>query len=653
MRTSISKRAAAIGLACSSVLVATACSSSDPAPAQPGPTVSGPGSFDLSGVVRRQDGSMPTPVAGADVLARTDLDGDGVIGDTEGVKGTTDASGVYHLTMTVAKKQPVVLSIRAKDALPHIERTSAAPRTAQKIDATLHAAEPLVRVGTTLRLASSSLVINGLAPNLAGVAKAFSPIRDREAFPGDFSDDKSRELISTGFADVELHDEAGNPVHKLDKPATVLLELQAENWPQIRDVTPGNDQIDIPLYTYDELKGQWVQEGMGFVVDEAGATLPASALPSLLDGSFEGRVYSKYTVTHFSWVNSDSYKYLDSKLQGAMGASSSSSSPGGKKATSTSTGSCPKCGTWTNKSLAIKSETSTPEPASGAVIRVLVRGAKGEDLGYLNYAVEEDGTFAMDIPRSEGADEDLDFNGIKGEAVKLFILVDYDGQTFYIGEADPPTHAAKLDLGNIDLSTFLLEPKACTIHGTVVSPTGKPVADADVWWNSSDLETGGSACADTECTLITKSGADGSFTVVVPVALSVSLEGSRTFDAGDVGGTFAASGCPTAPVKIVLDGTLAGDPLTVDVTDTTISWTPTVGATAITVEDADGVLKWGVSPAPGGTIASPVTYGVSMAGEKATGTMAPLASGDWVTVRSRTPNADGFDVETYGATSAP
>ena len=142
-------------------------------------------------------------------------------------------------------------------------------------------------------------------PAVSGSATVFNPVTDPEAFPGDFSDRDGNLLLSGVFAAVELLDGSGDPLRQLDKPATLRMRMPRDSWSIVQDITPGNGQIDVPLYSFAEVLGTWIREGQAVLEDGNGRTLAEGEIGDIRSGAYAGVVVARGEVQHFSYWNVD------------------------------------------------------------------------------------------------------------------------------------------------------------------------------------------------------------------------------------------------------------------------------------------------------------------------------------------------------------
>ncbi len=125
-------------------------------------------------------------------------------------------------------------------------------------------------------------------------------------YPGNLGDDAGNPFNNTQFIYFSALDSSGAPVTTLSTPATVRVLIPTAQWPDLDDMTPGNGQIDIPIYAFNETTGQWESEAGGHLVSDATGTLiPESDIAAIRSKTYSGDVYGEFTAQHFSWWNID------------------------------------------------------------------------------------------------------------------------------------------------------------------------------------------------------------------------------------------------------------------------------------------------------------------------------------------------------------
>lgn len=370
---------------------------------------------------------------------------------------------------------------------------------------------PLAPVGCTndaCTAGDGSLRLEGLSPEL-GIVRAYAaagdPVFDRVRFPGAFADSDGALLRSTAFAEIQLWGDAGNEIHTLSAPVTVKMAIARRAWATLPDLEPGNDRVDLPMYSFERSQGQWVRETNGWLVDADGEIVDEGALAAIRAGTAEGDYFVAFTTDHFSSFNCD--EPIDAR----------------------------------------------------ACVRGRLVDAEGNPLAGANVDLEGDnyvgsagtvttgprGDFAGDVLRSEAPGEDHDQSGVRGETFRARVQGSVaDG--YFIGEpfetpreegsallAEPPCLGPECDclpLG--DVAVVVERPRACEIEVRVVldeaefSPdqpgplaVGEPIERAGVFGlqmgsGMVPISTAG-ACNDAACAQTTD--ADGRSTISVAV----------------------------------------------------------------------------------------------------------------------------------------
>jgi hypothetical protein len=598
------------------------------------PTVPSTPNFVVRGKVLQaaSGGGGVSGAGGADVTGSIDRNGDGLIGAGESTKRTADSEGGYVLNLAVASGERVVLSFRTAGSAPLFRSVEASPGGDVVMNVTLRTAEELDCGQTRCALPGDRLTIEGLPPDVTGSALLFNPATQADAFPGDFADDQGNVLLSGAFASVELVNGFGQPVKQLAAPATLRMEIPRETWGIVADIIPGNGSIDVPLYAFDETRGEWTRDGGAVLEDAAGSVIPEGSLAGIRNGSFAGAVVARGQVGHFSYWNVDwpiethgcsSGRFLDA---------------GG-------------------------------QPAAGAA--VTVRGTTY--VGSSTATADADGRFCVDVLRSEGPGEDVDQDGVTGETQNVSIRVAYRGRIYDAGGLNVPTQPGTCDLGCGSLGEVRLTPDRelrpglCTLDVIVRDRDGVPVAGASVFAGDDtvDPDVAADLCAGTPDGFCLSVGAtdDAGRASVTAVLLDTLFIGAVSFmTEGETSlqrwGEATRGACPSLPVEITLTEGYRIFTLTVEVDPAgTISWTPTTyGVTVVSVLGT-GTPKWiVVASVPG--FDPPVAYGTVPTNALQivpTGGGPPpgLSSGDFVSIGLTAPGDDGYAVIGQGFAIVP
>ena len=575
----------------------------------------------VAGVVSQESTLLPpTPSAGVEVKMTSDL-------NPAGVSVRTDATGHYRLAMNVTLGERVVVAARAATMAPALEVINAGPNAKLEFNLLLRPLDALTCTAQRCSTGDRGVSIAGLPAGVTGMARAFSPLAEKSAFPGSFFDSTGNILISAAFSNVQLQDAAGRPLTTLAAPADLCMRVPRDTWNILVDTKPGTDRIEVPLFSFNEVKGQWVLDGEGFLKSDSGAMLAESQLASLRDGSFTGGLVACGKVSHFTDWNVDWFR-------GGM-----------------------TC-------LAADIRTEDDQPAEGAV--VLTDGVTYNGRSEAQ-TVGKDGKFCQKVLRSEAPTEDLDQNGVSGQTHQAKLTIAYAGKTYDGPKVDTPKDPHQCgscaDLGLLKLTKDKqLVPKVCMIDGLTLDLKGNAVAGVSVFGNDPTVSPDAlpTLCAPnmTGCALVAQSSATGAFTLRVPMVRGVNLIAAKLGVGSSRTGKLALDGCPATPVTVKLtDGqdTLLNVVVSANAANGQIAWTPALAAQRIEVLAADGSPKWTVESASG--MATPVTYGTVPPGAEQlwplTGSPDALVSGDRITVTMNGTGADGYPYRGAGSTTVP
>ncbi len=538
--------------------------------------------LELSGKVALADGAVPT---GTKVKLGVDLNRDNEIQEFESLTGSVNADGSYQVgydldpsevdlefityaTEVVAKYQtdgfdsliedgplPLVITIE-REGYSTVTRTFSSLLDNPRLDALL---TPLEKIGCTdgvCRTGSGGIEISGF-PGGTGIdrahAKEYDPTQDTSRFPGNFSDSGGNLLISSGFLEVDLRDSSGAHVHELPEPVKVRFQPNKASWRTLRDLEANSSRIEVPMYSFDEVKGQWVAEPDGVLEDENGKTIPESELAAIKSGGYTGKVFIAFSTKHFSTFNCDEPVESRACVKGRL--------------------------------------VKDGQPLAG--ISVSANGVNYTgSAGTLTTGI--DGRFASDVMKSEATNEDVDSNGKRGETFTAQIAASSELGIFVGAAFDAPTVQGSiggdiatckpascdcLDLGDIEV-TFEM-PRACevTVHATY---SGKSIG-AKANLSSGDALEGATlrgelmgdismpvsataeACGAGSC-YSSVASANGTATFVVPVigdAPEIKLHAEHYFtDSGAAHayvGDLTIAGCARGQSKIEVTAELEAD----------------------------------------------------------------------------------------------
>lgn len=233
-------------------------------------------------------------------------------------------------------------------------------------------------------------------PGGSGIARAYAnaydPSQETARFPGFFTDSSNNLLISSGFAEINLYDDAGNAVHNLASPVAVRFEAQRASWNTMPDLERNSGRIELPMYSFDPVTGEWVPEANGELQLADGRVVPEEQLGAIREGSFAERVFVAFDTKHFSTYNCDAPIQERACVKGRLVASGSGTAMPG---------------------IQVSVQGVSYSGGAGAIFT----GA--------------DGSFATDLMKSELASEDVNKNGKKGERFEAHVVA--MGTGVYVG----------------------------------------------------------------------------------------------------------------------------------------------------------------------------------------------------------------------------
>jgi len=433
-----------------------------------GGTASAQPLIDLTGRVALLDGS---PVGGTRATLGMDLDRDGTLNSFEQVEADIADDGSYAVSYTpdptdvdlefaafmlqfAADYQargfeavledgplPIVLKIEREGYSTVIKRFTTLTQT-PTLDAVL---EPLATIGCAgggCAAGDGSVRLSGF-PGGTGIdrayASAYDPRLNTRYFPGAFTDTGDNLLISSGFTEINLHSSGGDKVTSVSSPVSVRFRSNEASWSNLRDLDPDSGRIEVPMYSFDEARADWVTEPAGSLEDAEGGAIPEEDFPSILDGSYPDPVFVAFETRHFSTFN---------------------------------------CDAPVNERGCVKGHLITDEGDALGNVQVNVSGVSYTgSAGAVMTGI--DGYFAVDVMKSEGSSEDVDGNGTRGETFQAQVTINGALGVYVGGAFDTPTVQGTVggavqcqpaacdcvDLGDI-VPTFEL-PRACTVTVSV------------------------------------------------------------------------------------------------------------------------------------------------------------------------------------------
>jgi hypothetical protein len=543
--------------------------------------------FDMSGKVALLDGALPGDVR---VTIGIDLDRDGELNTFEVVLANVSADGAYDIgyepkpdlsdlafgrfvaNLLVEYETRGFEALLDDGPLPVIarfERTGYSTLTKRfttltdlpSLDVVMVPLAPVHCADDTCMAPDGSVRITGF-PGGTRIASAFSraydPSADQRIFPGTFTDSSNNLLISSGFVEVDLRDASGARITRLSSPVSVRFRVEPATWPALRDLDADSDRIEVPMYSFNETRSEWLPELPGELQAPDGTPLDERDFAAIQEGSYADPVFVAFDTYHFSTFNCDAPVSERGCVQGRL-------------------------------------VTLEGEAVAGAQVSV-------DGVSYTGSAgtvfTGSDGYFAADVMKSELDGEDVDTDGRRGETFQARINVTGAIGVFTSEPFDTPFEQGSvgrnsscrapncecLDLGDIQ-GEFEL-PRACEVSVSVVFSgkhlsgsggplaSGEAVADAKVTGEMSggpalpldDALCGGASCNHG------RADEDGVTTFVVPIVgdePTISLKAEYAVEDGNdhhyYTGSLSVRGCSrdeasvSGEVEIEVDHASLGD----------------------------------------------------------------------------------------------
>jgi hypothetical protein len=599
----------------------------------PGPTQQATLTGTVQGLSGGAGGGNVSPLSGATIEDRIDLDGNGTISQNERFQTESQSEGQYQLNVQTQSERNLVVSFQANGYAESHHTLQIENGGTVEVEAKLHSVDPLECRGSRCSLRDRSLVIEGLPQGVSGSGQTFNPVTEASAFPGSFEDDQGNLLISGVFATIDLEDENGNEIDQLQDPVDLEMRVPRDTWSVMRDIQSGNGQIDVPLYSFGENDGEWKRDGGAILVDGEGSTIDESQLEAIKSGNYNGAIHATGEVQHFSYWNVDWPVSSHGAIKGRIVGPNGSPAPGATV--------IPRGITYNG--------SSTPQQ------------------------VGPNGTFCFEVMRSEGPNEDVDQDGTNGETQKIAIRGLQNGDVYDLGEVEVSKQQATCDepdqaqdVGDLTLDeSSKLQPRVCEFDVTVRDLQGTPVSEQTIWGypeGGLSYQVLQNLCFDPnggsnqQCQLSAQTDSQGKATLKVAFLDSIGIGAWAANVNSNAQSSFrygsrSVLDCPSQGIDLTLDRGWDVFELDVSVQGKEISWTLDVGATYLFVSGQQQ-FKWSIFEEQS-RISPPVTYGQVPQGARqgfyfnqSSGSPPSLSQGDSISISSTTTNDNGY-VELY------
>ncbi|MDP1826229.1 MAG: hypothetical protein Q8L48_23380 [Archangium sp.] len=505
---------------------------------------------------------------------------------------TSSSAGGYRLAVTVSPATRVVLIAEAGGFAPFAKAFTVGPFTESTTSFSL---EPL----TSLECVDTNCVAPGVdvewsaPPQGAGGTAAGFEVELEAPVQVDVDAERPH-VLALAFARL-----SGGSA------GTLSLRVPITRWSALSDATPGTGFLEVAAATFDPLQARWARLAPVPLQSEAGLPIPESALPSLQRAEYAGGAVAVFPFSSERFIAVLGTRAAEGCVSGTLMAEG--------------------------------------KAAQGALVSLP---------GTEPVATDPGGAFCTPAAT--------------GDAL-LLAEGHYAGLPYALGAMPRPVMAGKCgtpgcrEVGSISVLPDALQLAAlCRFSGRVIDSQGTPVANAEVV-GFDDSVAGNAVSAfcgktGTRCSLATPSGADGTFTLNVPLLSSVYFGArvSSSTGGGDVQrrGAQRFATCPNEPLTLKLQRGEDRVEVSASFLGSALTWLPPRAAARVTVLDPGGLPRWELT-APGGLL-PPLTFGVVPA--DATQTVAPVgqpASGDTVVVELDGMGRDGVAYLGVGNAARP
>lgn len=367
------------------------------------------------------------------------------------------------------------------------------------------------------------------------------------------------------YSALEARTIAGDTLGEFESPVTVCAAVPSGTHALAADSGPGSGSIDIDIWSWDETRGIWVPEGVSVLSDLGGTPIPEGQLDAVRSGDYAGNLQ----------VCSDM------------------SAPGQRLAAfQKPVGDC-------------LTGVAPHADMQGAIVTAYDISDGGRSLPQM---VDDSNEFTLALPDTE--------------SVRLQLV---RGTTTYstppMAVSEMPLDACRLWLGDL----FVEDSRTiCEVSGTVVDTAGNTVSGAsvearDTLLSNDELEVVCGANPPTQCRfnggngncdICNNTNGAGQFTLRVPFVGSMQIHALLMVDRSGGYGQETLTGCPTAPVTLVLDEQMTKVNISVGMTVREINWDPAEGVDEIAFFSTSGDVAWWITSATSTGMGFPLEYGV-------------------------------------------
>ena len=150
---------------------------------------------------------------------------------------------------------------------------------------------------------------SGVAGNLSAAEVGYyNPSELPENMPGNFEASYQGDalLSSAGAFNIRFYNSKGNEVELPSSNYQIKFKVLPENYVALEDTDPSTeDKVEIPLWSFNQKTGKWVESGVGYLTDKDGKYVTPDELKKVQLGQENKELYVVGTVKHFSFYNCD------------------------------------------------------------------------------------------------------------------------------------------------------------------------------------------------------------------------------------------------------------------------------------------------------------------------------------------------------------
>lgn len=260
--------------------------------------------------VKVLDYNGDTPIEQATVRIFIDSNGNNMLEEKEALSplSTEQQGNTPYIELTTGKKVKVIVQAPGY-------------ATFYRVYDSVEQIPPVIRLFKAERVYLAGNEVNtnevqihiGNAQELGIVQADVSQInvgQSSENMPGGFEgigSNGERVLLSSGgVLQVEFYDQQGFPNKLPEGNYPIFFKIHPANYAGLDDFNPETEEVEIPLWYFDEKTGIWREyPTQGVLVDSQRNAIKRAELSDIISGRVQKDVYVMGSITHFSIINLD------------------------------------------------------------------------------------------------------------------------------------------------------------------------------------------------------------------------------------------------------------------------------------------------------------------------------------------------------------